>query len=145
VVRRALRRAGVDYLSVSKGGRFEDAKQPRVGEAVYPYTGRSGYECMPTVLSDERGPFARNVRWPRASARPFTRPASTRPWSPAAASAPSSRPRASSSAARRLRRRRAPVAGRSDWFRKIRLGYGSLVRRCEFTNYCEGLDQQHKQ
>src|SRR5204863_5969227 len=53
--------AGVDYLSVSKGGRFEDAKQPRVGEAVYPYTGRSGYECMPTVLSDERGPFGRNV------------------------------------------------------------------------------------
>src|SRR5438094_316971 len=41
--------AGVDYLSVSKCGRFEDAKQPRVGEAVYPYTGRSGYECMPTV------------------------------------------------------------------------------------------------
>src|SRR2546427_7380896 len=38
--------AGVDYLSVSKGGRFEDAKQPRVGEAVYPYTGRSGYECV---------------------------------------------------------------------------------------------------
>jgi 2,4-dienoyl-CoA reductase-like NADH-dependent reductase (Old Yellow Enzyme family) len=34
--------AGVDYLSVSKGGRFEDAKQPKVGEAVYPYTGESG-------------------------------------------------------------------------------------------------------
>ena len=32
-----------------------------------------------------------------------------------------------------------------DWFRKIRLGYGHLVRRCEFTNYCEGLDQRHKQ
>jgi len=32
-----------------------------------------------------------------------------------------------------------------DWFRKVRLGYGHLVRRCEFTNYCEGLDQQHKQ
>jgi len=32
-----------------------------------------------------------------------------------------------------------------DWFRKIRLGYGDLVRRCEFTNYCEGLDQRHKQ
>src|SRR5207245_1583590 len=41
--------AGADYLSVSKGGRFEDAKQPKVGEAVYPYTGASGYECMPTV------------------------------------------------------------------------------------------------
>src|SRR5207237_6446573 len=32
-----------------------------------------------------------------------------------------------------------------DWFRKIRLGHGALVRRCEFTNYCEGLDQRHKQ
>jgi len=32
-----------------------------------------------------------------------------------------------------------------DWFKKIRLGYGELVRRCEFTNYCEGLDQRHKQ
>ena len=61
--------AGVDYLSVSKGGRFEDAKQPRVGEAVYPYTGRSGYECMPTVLSDERGPFGRNVPLARSEER----------------------------------------------------------------------------
>jgi hypothetical protein len=32
-----------------------------------------------------------------------------------------------------------------DWFLKTRLGLGSAVRRCEFTNYCEALDQQHKQ
>ena len=32
-----------------------------------------------------------------------------------------------------------------DWFRKIRLGFGSEVRTCEYTNYCEGLDQKHKQ
>ena len=54
-------RAGMDYLSLSRGGKFEDAKQPRVGWARYPYTGPSGYECMPTVRSDERGPFGRNV------------------------------------------------------------------------------------
>src|SRR6185503_18606082 len=54
-------RAGFDYLSISKGGKFEDAEQPKVGQAVYPYTGRSGYECMPTTLSDERGPFSRSV------------------------------------------------------------------------------------
>ena len=54
--------AGLDFLSVSKGGRFEDAKQPRVGEAAYPYTGPSGHECMPTVRIDERGPFGRNVQ-----------------------------------------------------------------------------------
>ena len=46
---------------MSKGGRFEDAKQPKIGEAVYPYTGESGHECMPTVVSDPRGPFGRNV------------------------------------------------------------------------------------
>src|SRR5205085_190950 len=54
-------RAGLDYLSISKGGKFEDAKQPKTGQAVYPYTGRSGYECMPTVLSDARGPFGRRI------------------------------------------------------------------------------------
>src|SRR5437588_2306145 len=54
-------RAGLDCLSVSKGGKSEDAKQPKTGQAVYPYTGRSGYECMPTVLSDEQGPFGRNL------------------------------------------------------------------------------------
>ena len=32
-----------------------------------------------------------------------------------------------------------------DWFLKMTLGRGHEVRRCEFTNYCEALDQQHKQ
>jgi 2,4-dienoyl-CoA reductase-like NADH-dependent reductase (Old Yellow Enzyme family) len=32
-----------------------------------------------------------------------------------------------------------------DWFRKVRLGRGAEVRRCIFSNYCEGLDQMHKQ
>jgi len=37
------------------------SKQPKVGATSYPYTGESGYECMPTIYSDARGPFARNV------------------------------------------------------------------------------------
>ena len=32
-----------------------------------------------------------------------------------------------------------------DWWKKMRLGYGAEVRRCIFTNYCEGLDQKHKE
>src|SRR6185369_11442353 len=60
-----LARAGVDFLSLSKGGKFEDAKQPKVGEAVYPYTGRSGLECMPTRKIDARGPFGRNLELAR--------------------------------------------------------------------------------
>jgi hypothetical protein len=32
-----------------------------------------------------------------------------------------------------------------DWPLKIALGLGDQVRVCEYTNYCEGLDQKHKQ
>lgn len=138
--------AGADYLSISKGGRFEDARQPKVGEAVYPYTGESGYECMPTVISDERGPFGRNV--PLATAiRQGVRDAGFRT------------PIVTSGGITTFDQAEAILAGCEadlvaaarqsladpDWFLKIRLGLGHLVRRCEFTNYCEGLDQRHKQ
>ena len=44
----ALRMAqlGVDYISLSVGGKFEDAEQ-RPGQPLYPYTGYSGDRCMP--------------------------------------------------------------------------------------------------
>ena len=32
-----------------------------------------------------------------------------------------------------------------DWFRKVRAGRGDAVRVCEYTNYCEALDQKHAQ
>ncbi|MFT3775829.1 MAG: hypothetical protein QM820_61580 [Minicystis sp.] len=32
-----------------------------------------------------------------------------------------------------------------DWFLKLRLGKGDEIRRCIYSNYCEGLDQKHKQ
>ncbi len=41
-----LARAGVDYVSLSAGGKFEDAR-PAPGEPLYPYTGYSGDRCMP--------------------------------------------------------------------------------------------------
>jgi 2,4-dienoyl-CoA reductase-like NADH-dependent reductase (Old Yellow Enzyme family) len=43
----ALARAGLDFLSISRGGKFDDATQPPVGEAAYPYTGNSGHHCIP--------------------------------------------------------------------------------------------------
>ncbi|MBE7493182.1 MAG: NADH:flavin oxidoreductase [Planctomycetes bacterium] len=42
----ALARAGADWLSISAGGKFEDAL-PRAGQPLYPYTGYSGERCMP--------------------------------------------------------------------------------------------------
>ncbi len=46
----ALRMAqlGVDYISLSVGGKFEDAVH-REGQPLYPYTGYSGDRCMPGV------------------------------------------------------------------------------------------------
>ncbi|MBI2493625.1 MAG: NADH:flavin oxidoreductase [Candidatus Rokubacteria bacterium] len=138
--------AGADYLSVSKGGRFEDARQPKIGEAVYPYTGESGYECMPTVLSDARGPFGRNVPLAAAIRRAVREAGHVTPvvTSGGIASFEQAEAILEHGEADCVAAARQSLAD-PDWFRKIRLGYGRLVRRCEFTNYCEGLDQRHKQ
>ena len=32
-----------------------------------------------------------------------------------------------------------------DWFYKTSTGRGETIRRCKFTNYCEALDNHHKQ
>jgi len=137
---------GVDYLSVSKGGRFEDAKQPKVGEAVYPYTGVSGYECMPTVISDERGPFGRNVPLAAAIRRAVRAaghetPVVTSGGITTFEQAEGILARGEADAVAAARQSLADP----DWFLKIRLGRGAEIRRCEYTNYCEGLDQRHKQ
>jgi len=139
-------RAGFDYLSVSKGGKFDDAKQPKVGHAVYPYTGRSGYECMPTVLSDERGPFSRNVPLASAIKRAVNNAGFATPVVTSGGIATFEQAEAI------LGRGEADIIAAArqsladpDWFLKIRLGRGDEIRRCVFTNYCEGLDQMHKQ
>ncbi len=138
-------RAGMDYLSLSRGGKFEDAKQPRTGWARYPYTGPSGYECMPTVRSDARGPFGRN-REATAAVRRAVRAAGC--LTPVVMSGGIS---TFEQAEELLRTGVADIVASArqsladpDWYRKLRLGHGGEVRRCVFTNYCEGLDQVHK-
>jgi tRNA-dihydrouridine synthase len=136
----------MDFLSLSRGGKFEDAKQPKIGEAVYPYTGPSGYECMPTVISDQQGPFGRNVPAVAHIRRAIREGGLVTPvvvaggigtWEQAEGI---------------LQRGEADLIAAArqsladpDWFRKMRLGRGGEVRRCLYTNYCEGLDQKHKQ
>ncbi len=140
-----LARAGVDYLSLSRGGKFEDAKQPRVGWARYPYTGPSGYECMPTVRSDERGPFGRNREATRAVREAVRAAGHSTPvvLSGGISTFEQAEELLRSGAADIVASARQSLAD-PDWFRKLRLGLGDQVRRCVFTNYCEGLDQVHK-
>ncbi|WP_428265155.1 NADH:flavin oxidoreductase [Haliangium sp.] len=137
--------AGVDFLSISTGGKFDDAKQPKVGEAAYPYTGRSGYECMPTVYSDQRGPFGRNVPLAAAVRRGLRNAGHEQPVVTAGGIATFEQAEAI------LARGEADIIAAArqsladpDWFRKIELGRGDEIRRCEFTNYCEALDQKHR-
>jgi 2,4-dienoyl-CoA reductase-like NADH-dependent reductase (Old Yellow Enzyme family) len=138
--------AGMDFLSVSKGGKFEDAKQPKVGAAAYPYTGPSGHECMPHAKIDAPGPFGRNVPLAariRAALRAsghdtpvITAGGIASPWQAEAI----------------LEQGEADIVAAArqslcdpDWFLKTRLGRGAEVRRCFFTNYCEALDQSHRE
>jgi 2,4-dienoyl-CoA reductase-like NADH-dependent reductase (Old Yellow Enzyme family) len=141
-----LARAGMDYLSLSRGGKFDDAKQPKVGEAAYPYTGRSGYECMPSYYSDAIGPFGRNLP-STASIRTAIREQGL------------ATPVVAAGGIHSFSQAEAVLAGGGadivafarqaladpDWFRKVVSGRGHEVRLCLYTNYCEALDQRHRQ
>jgi 2,4-dienoyl-CoA reductase-like NADH-dependent reductase (Old Yellow Enzyme family) len=139
-------RAGIDYLSISKGGKFEDAEQPKVGQAVYPYTGQSGYECMPTTLSDARGPFSRSVPLVRQVKRAVNEAGFITPIVATGGITTFNQ------AEGILENGDADIVGMArqaladpDWFRKVKVGRGEEVRRCTYTNYCEALDQAHRQ
>jgi dimethylglycine catabolism A len=143
---REFAQAGMDFLSLSRGGKFNDAKQPKVGDAAYPYTGRSGYECMPSYYSDARGPFGRNLI-PTARIRAAIR--ATGLTTPVIASGGIHN---FEQAEAILTNGTADIVGLArqtladpDWFRKISSGNGHAVRLCLYTNYCEALDQRHRQ
>jgi 2,4-dienoyl-CoA reductase-like NADH-dependent reductase (Old Yellow Enzyme family) len=138
--------AGMDFLSLSRGGKFDDAKQPKIGDAAYPYTGRSGYECMPSYYSDAAGPFGRNLE-STARVREAVRQSGFATPVVAAGGIHSFE-----QAEACLASGKADIVGFArqaladpDWFRKVVTGHGSQVRLCLYTNYCEALDQRHRQ
>ena len=138
--------AGMDFLSLSRGGKFDDAKQPRVGSTSYPYTGPSGYECMPGYISDAQGPFGRNID-PVAMIRSALRQQGLATPCVVAGGLYSF-----FQAEAVLQAEQADIIGFArqaladpDWFEKVRTGSGGEVRVCRYSNYCEGLDQKHKQ
>jgi len=139
-------RAGMDFLSLSRGGKFEDAKQPKIGDAAYPYTGRSGYECMPSYYSDAYGPFGRNLQ-PTARIRAAVR---NQGWTTPIVAAggihnfEQAEAALAAGGADIIAFARQALAD-PDWFCKVAGGRGHEVRLCLYTNYCEALDQRHRQ
>jgi len=141
----AFASAGMDFISTSRGGKFEDAAVPKEGQAVYPYTGQSGYECMPHYISDTKGPFGRNAG-PVAEVRQALRQKGFNTPIVIAGGI-----HGFNQAETMLRECSADIIGLArqsladpDWFEKVRTGCGNEVNVCKYTNYCEGLDQKHK-
>jgi len=138
--------AGMDFISLSRGGKFDDAKQPKIGEAAYPYTGRSGYECMPSYYSDAQGPYGRNMP---AAARIRSTIRSRGHTTPVVAGGGIHNFEQAESALAQGHADLISLARQAladpDWFLKVAQGRGAEVRLCLYTNYCEALDQRHRE
>ena len=101
---------------------------------------------MPTVRSDRRGPFGRNVPLAAAIRAAVRAAGCTTPVIAAGgicdfAQAEGILQRGEADLIAAARQSLADP----DWWEKMRRGRGDEVRRCKYTNYCEGLDQKHKE
>jgi len=137
-----LCRAGLDFLSISRGGKFDDAKQPKVGEAAYPYTGHSGQVCIPRSKGD---PFGVNT-YLATGIREAVRGAGFK--APVVAAG---KIHSFEQAESILREERADLIGMAralladpDLPRKWRAGRDDEVRACVFCPFCEQEDQHHR-
>jgi hypothetical protein len=132
---------GADYLSLSAGGKFEDA-QHREGEPLYPYTGYSGDRCMPSAeypdgLNVYIAEGVRTSLRERGLATPVVTTGKIRT------------PELAESI---LRDGRADLVGMArqlladpDWPRKVRDGHADTVVPCVYNNVCKHLDERfHK-
>jgi 2,4-dienoyl-CoA reductase-like NADH-dependent reductase (Old Yellow Enzyme family) len=138
----ALAGAGLDFLSISRGGKFDDAKQPPVGEAAYPYTGPSGQTCIPRRKGDPPAVNAHLAAGIRAAVRAagFATPVIA-----------SGRISTFDVAEGLLQRGDADLVGMAralladpDLPRKWRAGEDDTVRACVFCPFCEEEDQRHR-
>ncbi len=138
----ALRMAqmGVDYISLSIGGKFEDAVH-KPGEPLYPYTGYSGDRCMPgenypplphTHLAAGIKEYinAKGYRVPVISAGKISDPPD---------------------AERLLQEGKADMIGMArqllsdpDWVKKVEEGRADAIVRCIYCNVCKQLDENFK-
>ncbi|MGH7163211.1 MAG: NADH:flavin oxidoreductase, partial [Planctomycetota bacterium] len=129
---------GADYLSVSAGGKFEDAIH-HPGEPLYPYTGYSGDRCMPSSgYPDGLNVYLAEAVREGLRERGFS--------VPVVASGKIRTPELAESV---LRAGRADLIGMArqlladpDWPRKVREGREDAVIPCVYNNVCKALDER---
>ncbi|MDB4997689.1 MAG: putative oxidoreductase [Myxococcaceae bacterium] len=135
-----LARAGADYISLSAGGKFEDARVIE-GEPLYPYTGYSGDRCMPGASY----PDGANLYIPDAVRRDVRNAGLTTPI--VAVGKIGSLALAESVLARGqgdlVGMARALLAD-PDLPRKWQAGREDTVVRCVYGNVCKALDENFR-
>ena len=138
----ALRMAklGADWISVSAGGKFEDALH-KPGQAIYPYTGYSGDRCMPPrVYQDGYNAYLGGGIKAHLNGHGLTTPVVT-----------TGKIRTAELAERLLATNQADLIGLArtlladpDWPKKVREGREDQVVRCISINVCKSLDENFK-
>ena len=138
----ALRMAklGADWISVSAGGKFEDALH-KPGQAIYPYTGYSGDRCMPPrVYQDGYNAYLGAGIKSHLNRHGASTPVVT-----------TGKIRTAELAERLLATNQADLIGLArtlladpDWPKKVREGREDQVVRCISINVCKSLDENFK-
>jgi 2,4-dienoyl-CoA reductase-like NADH-dependent reductase (Old Yellow Enzyme family) len=136
----ALAGAGADYLSLSAGGKFEDARVIP-GEPLYPYTGYSGDRCMP----GSQYPEGANLYMPEAIRAAVRSAGLTTPVVAVGKIA------THALAARIVEEEKGDLVGMAralladpDLPRKWRTGREVTVVRCLYGNVCKALDESFR-
>lgn len=135
-----LAQAGADYLSLSAGGKFEDAIK-KEGEPLYPYTGYSGDRTMPAAqYQDGTNVYLSAGIKAYLNAQGVHTPVVTTGKIPTPALAE-----------KILQAEQADLVGFAralladpDWPRKARLGQDERIVRCVYGNVCKALDERFR-
>lgn len=136
-----LAEEGADYLSLSAGGKFEDAEH-RPGQVLYPYTGYSGERTMPPAGYPDgcNRHLAAGVR-ERLRERGLTTPVVSAGKIPS----PQMAERLLAAGDADLIGLARPLLADPDWPVKARLGRDDRIVRCVYGNVCKALDENFRQ
>jgi 2,4-dienoyl-CoA reductase-like NADH-dependent reductase (Old Yellow Enzyme family) len=136
-----LAQLGADYISISAGGKFEDAVH-REGQVPYPYTGYSGDRTMPPASY----PDGANL-YLAEGIKQFLNANGRR--APVVATGKISSPRMAEGVLQKgqadLIGLARPLLADPDWPRKARLGRDDTIVRCVYGNVCKNLDENFRQ
>lgn len=134
-----LAQLGFDYLSLSVGGKFEDALHTP-GHVVYPYTGYSGDRCMP----GDWYPMGLHVEL-AAQVKQFINEKGYN--TPVAAAGKISDPTLAERAVAEGKLDIVAIArgllADPDWCHKVKAGQSDRLIRCDYCNVCKHLDGTH--